>query len=155
MFLSARPLTLEDFFKSVNFIAPQGYTLEYFITPSTNDEGQYQELNIPAETGYALEQPKPENNVEGVTDTLYYAKKNMDNVKVFSPTSINLSEVPTSLPSKNDTLPQQFLASISMGSTIKSPEIIDRRATETEKDLQITEAIGCFPKHTLFHFIKD
>ena len=36
MFLSARPLTLEDFFKSVNFITPQGYTLEYFITPATN-----------------------------------------------------------------------------------------------------------------------
>lgn len=155
MFLSARPLTLEDFFKSVNFIAPQGYTLEYFITPATNDEGQYQELDIPTETGYVLEQPEPENNVEGVTDTLYYTKKNMDNVKVFSPTSINLSEVPTSLPSKNDTLPQQFLASISMGSTIKSPEIIDRRTTETEKDLQITEAVGCFPKHTLFHFVKD
>ena len=155
MFLSARPLTLEDFFKSVNFITPKGYTLNYFITPSTNDQGEYQELNIPTETGFILKNPKPESNVDGVTDTLYYAKKDMNNVKVFSPTNINLSEVPTSLPSQNDTLPQQFLASISMGSTIKSPEIIDRRTTETEKDLQITEAIGCFPKHTLFHFIKD
>ena len=155
MFLSARPLTLEDFFNSVNFIAPKGYTLDYFITPATDDNGQYQELNIPTEAGYALTQQKPASNVEGITDTLYYTKKNMDNVKVFSPTSLNYSEVPASLPSKNDTLPQQFLASISMGSTIKSPEIIDRRTTETEKDLQITEAVGCFPKHTLFHFVKD
>ena len=36
MFLSARPLTLEDFFKSVNFITPQGYTLEYFIRNNGN-----------------------------------------------------------------------------------------------------------------------
>lgn len=153
MFLTARPLTVEDFLKAVNFIAPKGYSLESFVAPTVDENGNEIKMNIPEESGFTVDNFNA--NVEGLTDTQYYTRKNMDSTHAFSKSTINLGEVPSSMPSQNDDFPEKFLKTTSLGMTLKSPEVIDRRTTEVEKDLQIKESFACFPKHTLFHFVKD
>lgn len=153
MFLTARPLTVEDFLNAVNFIAPKGYSLQSFITPNKDENGEDIDVTIPESSGFTKEDFKA--NEEGVTDTQYYTKKDMGNSRSFSRSTINLGEVPNSMPSQDDNFPAQLIKTTALGLTLKSPEIIDRRTTETEKDIQIAESYACFPKHTLFHFVKD
>lgn len=149
MFLTAKPQTIEDFLKAINFIAPQGYNLEYFITPADGSENNYA---APADAGFTS--TVSDSIVPGVTDTIMYTKKDLADTHSFSPSGINLNEVPNAMPK---TVPASTQPAIpgAHSTTIMTPVKLDRRVGQNDQDIQIKESFMGFPKFTLFHFTKD
>lgn len=151
MFLTAKPQTIEDFLKAINFIAPQGYTLEYFITPQdgNNDNGYV----APNDIGFTS--APSESIVPGVTDTVVYTKKDLGDTHSFSPTAIDLTAVPNAMPKTAPVTTANPITGTGQAITVMTPVKLDRRVTANDQDVQIQESFMGFPKYTLFHFTKD
>jgi len=161
MFLQSEDHNIDDFLNAVNFIAPQGFNLKYFIVPyaanTTILAGGAQD------NGY--ERVEPERNsqdVKGITDTITYVRKNMKDRQSFNDSGFNLNQIPNEFPiTRQNQAPSNLeplqTDLIADGTEIKSP-IAGVLVTESRKDyidIQLKEAIGCFPKHTLLHFVKN
>jgi hypothetical protein len=151
MFLTAKPQTIEDFLKAINFIAPAGYTLEYFITPQ--DENNKENAYVaPKDIGFTS--TPSESIVPGVTDTIVYTKKDLNDTHSFSPHAFDLNAVPNEMPKSVPTTTGTPIAT-AQATTIMSPVKLDRRVGVNDQDIQIQESFMGFPKFTLFHFTKD
>ena len=160
MFLTTRQQNIKDFLNACNFIAPEGYTLEYFVTPVLSDKnGNKITYQPPANSGY---ESTPSNIINmsveivpGVTDTIAYTKKDLDATHSFSAQNINLNEIPNEMPKTQGQQLEMPDALKGQGGIIQSPVKLDRRVNNNEQDLQLQEDFLGFPKHTLFHFVKD
>lgn len=159
MFLTTQQQGIQDFLNACNFIAPQGYTLEYFVTPVLTDaNGNKITYKPPVNSGYE-EQPSLVNPsveiVPGITDTVAYTKKDLGATHSFSAQNINLNEIPNEMPKTQGQQLDMPDALKGLGGIIQSPVKLDRRISNNEQDLQLKEDFMGFPKHTLFHFVKD
>lgn len=151
MFLTAKPQTIEDFLKAINFIAPQGYTLEYFIAPQDgSNENNYV---APNNTGFVG--APSESIVPGVTDTVVYTKKDLNDTHSFSADPFDLNQVPNAMPKNAPTTTQNPLIGTGQSTLVMTPVKLDRRVGSNTQDVQIKESFMGFPKFTLFHFTKD
>lgn len=81
-------MSLEDFCKSIEFIAPQGTTIDFFIAPETEDKDQSIDRNLSSDDMNLVEKvvSKPSN-------TTVYFKKDLSTIQndgsgVFSPISM-------------------------------------------------------------------
>lgn len=154
MFLTQEPHNIEDFLKSVKFVAPEGMNLKYFIVPlnatttaldnNANDAGfeKVKELNIP-----------------GVTDTITYKKREVADKNAMGSANFDIAAKPAIYPTHVEpeapAVPED--AVLIHGGKVPSPVrgIMVVESTETSSDLLIRESVGLFPKNTLFHFTKE
>ncbi len=154
MFLTQQPHNIEDFLKSVKFIAPEGMNLKYFIVPLNTVDGQ---LDTAAnDAGFVKEK---ELNVPGVTDTITYKKREVANTNAMASANFDISARPAEYPThvEPETPPTQDDNVLIHGGQINSPVrgIFVVESTETSYDCLIRESMGYFPKNTLFHFAKE
>lgn len=158
MFLTDAPKNIKDFLDSVNFLAPQGMSMKYFIVPfAAGSEDLHQQA-----TQNGFEQVIDNQNVSGVTDTITYKKKDLGSRVSYAGTPPVVNNVPNSFPITQPGQQQQILqpmqqdmviSGMQMNSPIQSVKVVE--STRFHKDILIKEAIGCFPKNTLFHFVKE
>ena len=128
MFLTTKPQTIEDFLKAVNFIAPRGYTLQYFITPqdihSDNQNFNSDASYIPPrDSGFFPEEK--DDTMNNISGTITYSKKNLANTHSFSNSAMNLGEIPAAMPrtlSTQEQAEEHLQAPLSgTGTVISSP----------------------------------
>lgn len=150
MFLTAKPQTIEDFLKAINFIAPKGYTLEYFITPQDGTNNNYV---APNDIGFTS--APSESIVPGVTDTIVYTKKDLGETHSFSADPFDLNVVPNAMPKNAPAATTSPIVGTGQAITVMTPVKLDRRVGVNDQDIQIQESFLGFPKFTLFHFTKD
>lgn len=161
MFLQSEDHNIDDFLKAVNFIAPQGFNLKYFIVPYAANNTIL--AGGAAQNGFEVTQPEPNSqDVKGITDTITYLRKDMKNRQSFNDSNFNLNQIPNEFPI---TRPQEMPSNleplqtdlIAAGTEIKSP-IAGVKVLESQKeyiDMKLDEDVGCFPKHTILHFTKE
>ena len=154
MFLTQEPHNIEDFLKSVKFVAPEGMNLKYFIVPLNTANGALD--NTANEAGY---EKVKELNVPGVTDTITYKKREVDTRNAMASANFDISARPAEYPTHVEpvTQPTQDDNVLIHGGQIPSPVrgIFVVESTENSSDLLIRESVGVFPKNTLFHFTKE
>lgn len=161
MFLQSEDHDINDFLSAVNFIAPQGFNLKYFIVPYA--------ANNTILAGNAInngfEQYEPERNsqdVKGITDTITYVRKDMKDRQSFNDSGFNLNQIPNEFPiTRQNATPSELeplqTDLVVSGTEIKSP-IAGVKVLESRNDyidLKLEEKIGCFPKHSILHFTKN
>lgn len=161
MFLQSEDHDINDFLSAVNFIAPQGFNLKYFIVPYA--------ANNTILAGNAInngfEQYEPERNsqdVKGITDTITYVRKDMRDRQSFNDSGFNLNQIPNEFPITRQNVAPSELEPLQTdlvvsGTEIKSP-IAGVKVLESRNDyidLKLEENVGCFPKHSIFHFVKN
>ncbi len=161
MFLQSEDHDINDFLSAVNFIAPQGFNLKYFIVPYA--------ANNTILAGNAInngfEQFEPERNsqdVKGITDTITYVRKDMKDRQSFNDSGFNLNQIPNEFPiTRQNATPSELeplqTDLVVSGTEIKSP-IAGVKVLESMNDyidFKLEEAIGCFPKYTVLHFVKN
>lgn len=160
MFLQSEDHDINDFLKAVNFIAPQGYNLKYFIVPYAANNTIL--AGGAAQNGFEVSEPESNSqDVKGITDTITYLRKDMKNRQSFNDSNFNLNQIPNEFPI---TRPQTATSNleplqtdlISAGTIVPSP-IAGVKVLESKKeyiDMKLEENVGCFPKHTILHFTK-
>jgi hypothetical protein len=85
---------IEEFLKSMNFLAPQGQNLKYFIIPfNQNNETISQTAQA---SGFAP--LANENQVKGVTDNIVYSKKDLKGKQSVSKPTFDPTAVPEEFP---------------------------------------------------------
>ena len=139
MFLTDKDYTIEDFLKSLNFIAPPGTSVAYFITP--HDIG-----DLPAQAGFQpqlLDIPPDESQVYVQTPPVQKQDQAVTPAEysIWEPSELNRRQpTPNLLPgiTEPDELPCPFIQTLSESKTLGS-------------DLKLLEDFYMFPKHTLFH----
>ena len=161
MFLQSEDHDINDFLSAVNFIAPQGFNLKYFIVPYAANNSILAGNAI----NNGFEQYEPERNsqdVKGITDTITYVRKDMKDRQSFNDSGFNLNQIPNEFPitrqnvSPSELEPLQTDLVVS-GTEIKSP-VAGVKVLESRNDyidLKLEEKIGCFPKHSVLHFVKN
>lgn len=85
---------IEDFLKSMNFLAPNGQNLKYFIVP-VNQNNEMISTNAVAS---GFEPLANENQVEGVTDNIVYARKDFKDRQSVSHPNFDPTAVPEEFP---------------------------------------------------------
>lgn len=85
---------IEDFLKSMNFIAPNGQDLKYFIVP-LNQNNQVL-ANAASTSGF--EPLANENQIKGVTDNIVYSKRDFKSKQSVSKPNLDPTEVPEEFP---------------------------------------------------------
>lgn len=154
MFINDQDHVITDFLKAVNFIAPQGMSLKYFIVPyAANTEGL---ASVADQNGFLQDISSNAQNVPGITDTITYAKKDYSKRQSFNDSNFNLNQIPNEYPitKQAPSLEPSQIELISSGTNIKSPVngIKVLESTRTFSDILLKESIGVFPKNTLLHF---
>lgn len=86
--------SIEDFLKSMNFLAPNGQNLKYFIVPLNQDNQTI--FNVASASGF--EPLANENQVEGVTDNIVYARKDFKSRQSVSRPNFDPTAVPEEFP---------------------------------------------------------
>src|SRR5574344_1071194 len=135
MFLTTKPQTIEDFLQAVNFIAPKGYNLIYFITPHNNvsdtnmQDNQGPQYSPPIESNYIPNSEPSVSIVPGITDTVMYTKKDFKDTHSFSQPNINLEEIPNAMPKTVENHVEKITTTplTGLGGVIESPVKLDRR----------------------------
>lgn len=154
MFLTQEPHNIEDFLKSVKFVAPEGMNLKYFIVPLNSVNGQLDTLADDA--GFAKEQ---ELNIPGVTDTITYKKREVADRNAMASANFNVAAKPAVYPThvEADHVPVPEDDVLLHGGRVQSPVrgVLVVESTENTSDLLIRESVGVFPKNTLLHFTKE
>lgn len=154
MFLTQEPHNIEDFLKSVKFVAPEGMNLKYFIVPLNSVNGSLD--NTANEAGF---EKVKELNVPGVTDTITYKKREVAEKNAMGSAHFDVSAKPATYPTHQE-LPTQPVPEDDVllhGGKVPSPVrgIMVVESTAFSSDFIIRESIGVFPKNTLFHFTKE
>lgn len=85
---------IEDFLKSMNFLAPEGQNLKYFIVP-INQNNEVISANAQS-SGFAP--LANENQVEGVTDNIVYSKRDLKGKQSVSKPTFDPTAVPEEFP---------------------------------------------------------
>ena len=85
---------IEDFLKSMNFMAPEGQNLKYFIVP-LNQNNEVLSANAQA-SGFAP--LANENQVKGVTDNIVYSKRDFKDRQSVSKPTFDPTTVPEEFP---------------------------------------------------------
>lgn len=160
MFINDQTHDIEDFLTAVNFVAPKGMQLKYFIIPYA---GQNELLTAEATENGFTPTEKRENEVPGVTDTITYQRKDYKDRQSFNDANFNLNAIPNEFPITR--APVQNMQTnmepmqtdlIAAGANIESP-IKGVRVLESSvrsKDIFLTHAVGPLPKFTVLHFTK-
>lgn len=158
MFINDRDHGINDFLSAVNFLAPQGMSLKYFIVPYAANTIAIQ--NGASEIGLEPEIASNQQDVPGVTDTITYAKKDFKSRQSFNDANFNFNEIPNEFPITRHTDSQQepmqtsvLISGGAIESPIKGVKVIE--STRTYKDIFLKESIGPFPKNTVFHFVRS
>lgn len=160
MFINDQDHTIEDFLQAVNFVAPKGMSLKYFIVPyAANTEA------LMAGAGQYGFEPEPTiqanaQDVPGVTDTITYAKKDYANRQSFNDSNFNLNQVPNEFPitrqGATSMEPMQtdlIAAGANIQSPIKGVKVLESMTGTS--DILIRESFSILPKNTLLHFEKS
>ena len=160
MFINDQDHTIEDFLQAVNFVAPKGMSLKYFIVPyAANTEA------LMAGAGQYGFEPEPTiqanaQDVPGVTDTITYAKKDYTNRQSFNDSNFNLNQVPNEFPitrqGATSMEPMQtdlIAAGANIQSPIKGVKVLESMTGTS--DIFIKESFSILPKNTLLHFEKS
>lgn len=161
MFLQSEDHDINDFLSAVNFIAPQGFNLKYFIVPYAANNT----ILAGGAINNGFEQYEPERNsqdVKGITDTITYVRKDMKDRQSFNDSGFNLNQIPNEFPiTRQNVAPSQLeplqADLVISGAEIKSP-IAGVKVLESRNDyidLKLEENVGCLPKHSIFHFVKS
>jgi hypothetical protein len=154
MFLTQEPHNIEDFLKSVKFVAPEGMNLKYFIMPLNTANGSFDSLANDA----GFEKVK-ELNVPGVTDTITYKKREVEDRNAMASANFDVAAKPAAYPTHIETpeAPKPEDEVLIHGGQVPSPVrgLLVVESTDTVSDFVIRESVGVFPKNTLFHFTKE
>ena len=166
MFLTNTPNTIQDFLTAINFVPPKGMDVSYFIVPISQEvDQQIFDKEFPKSFG-TYEQSKPINNtqnVPGTTDNLTYTKKQLLQTHSFNNANFNIAAQPGPMP-KTLTKPELLTSNIEIyGGQIDSSQKLNRTTNQiTESsvysdsiDIMLKETWNGFPKHTIFHCIKN
>jgi|GEM_PF-3399190 len=155
MFLTAGNLSIKDFLKNIGFVVPQGYTLDYIVTPGSSNPGE----NVESfDDNFQTEKP------DNVDATYTYAKRDLSGLQSFSNSQLDLSQIPNAFPRKTqpvnaDNLQQMQQQVISNGTEIKSPEVklkvIESTDNNSKLAIQLTESVGVLPKNTIVRVYKE
>jgi len=156
MFLTNDIKNVEDFLKALNFIAPKGTSISYFVTPLGDNNNISH--RVADEAGY---EPVESNtqDVPGITDTLVFTKKSLRGTHSTSPDKINAYSTPPPMP-KNPSKPELLTNDIVVsGGAVESPEKLNRIARVIESnsnyiDIQLQEDFCGFPAFTMFHCVR-
>lgn len=89
---------VEDFLKSMNFLAPNGQNLKYFIVPL--DQNNNEISNVAKSSGFVP--LANDNQVKGVTDNIVYSKKDLKGKQSVSRPSFDPTAVPDAFPITKD-----------------------------------------------------
>lgn len=173
MFLSNKTNNVEDFLKALNFIAPEGTNLKYFVVPvNAGPDGQmsvngFNGFNqVASDAGY---DPLPnDNQIPGVTDTITYCKRDVKGRQSISRPSYDVTATPDAFPiTKSIEVPMQANKDengqmktdilVAGGQVLpKAHGIKVMESTDRFVDIMLEESsVGMFPKNTLFHFVKE
>jgi hypothetical protein len=148
MFIGTEQNTIQQFFKDIGFIAPQGMTLDYFILPQGSDVASV-----------APSQAYPTENVRQDPKrgtTLVYQPKDL--TKLYSnPKTVQQETVPQPMPytpvapegNPIDGMPKQV-----MSQEVKN-RVAVLESSKAHVDVRLLEQVGSFPKGTHFHFKAD
>jgi hypothetical protein len=144
---------IEEFLQALNFIAPKGTNISYFITPVSDSNLTGTANNA----GYQVE--KNTQDAPGVTDTMTYTKKPLKTTHSFSSNQFNANVVPAPMP-KEPTSPELLTQDVVVsGGYVNSPEKLDRvfkivESTRDHIDVQLNEDFGPFKEKSLFHCVR-
>jgi len=160
MFVTQEPKTIEDFFKDIKFLVPQGFNLDYFVLPTTETEEVKQAVPIES---YNAESIKTDNHTG---TTVVYTKKDMTNAQSFSDSVPEdpIATAPAPMPRHVQGQPSERMQGdlILSGGQLVSPMPPQARVVESLKEsggtrmaIVLRESVGRLPKNTLLYFTKE
>lgn len=155
MFLTQEPHNIEDFLKSVNFVAPEGMNLKYFIVPLNAVNKDFN--NAANENGFQAEK---EMDVPGITDTMTFTKRRPVEQNAMATANFNPAAVPAKYPTHitptKEAPSQEENIMVSGGKVMSTPNnVLVVESTERSSSLLLRESLGLFPKNTLFYFVRE
>lgn len=159
MFINDKDHTIGDFLTAINFLAPQGMNLKYFIVPYAANTEML--ASGAAEGGFTPEATSNMQNVPGVTDTITYAKKDFKSRQSFNDANFNLNQIPNEYPitrqaqTPSNQEPLTTTVVVTGGqidSPVKGVKVLE--STKTYQDVILKEAVGPLPKNTILHFVR-
>lgn len=141
MFIQAEDLDLADFLKAISFIPPKGKTVEYFISPD--------EVDGPT-PGY--EREASSNDEDYVSESVVYTRKDPGQKIAQEDTpqdyaNVDTSKIQNSGP-KAPVVPQSIPTE-----ALKCPFVDVLSDNNLGTDVILTENVGPFKRHTLFHCV--
>ena len=86
--------SIEEFLKSMNFMAPEGQSLKYFIVPVNQNNEVIS--NVASSNGFVP--LANENQVKGVTDNIVYSKRDFKSKQSVSKPNFDPTAVPENFP---------------------------------------------------------
>jgi hypothetical protein len=143
MYVTAPDFGLEDFLKAVNFIAPGGTSLDYFIVPSN------QKFNLPSGANYSTQVSYPDDESITYRKTEPLLKQDMADTPMdysfWDPKPMGRKN-PTARPLPKSTEPDE----------LESPfvKVLSESTELVPEDIQLREKWEMFPKGTILHFSK-
>ena len=145
MFLVATQQTIEDFLKAVNFLAPEGTTLESFIVPESNYE-------LPEELAPEYE---IDPNYQSKSKVYHKVERTDRKCDALLSKPVELPQAATELPSTIQTA-QDSLNEIKNGVTVNNNvkgifSVVESISEDNFKRILEQEFCG-FPKNTMFVF---
>ena len=162
MFLTQEPKTLEEFYKDIKFLVPKGFSLEYFVLPTTETEEV--KRAVPTES-YNTDSIKPDNQTN---TTVVYTKKDMKNTQSFSDSMETADYAPAPMPrhvqGQNAGNRLQVSMIVTGGQPVSPEELAAVQAQNQARIVENTlnhvsvilrEAVGNLPAHTLLYFTKE
>lgn len=172
MFLTNQSNGIEDFLKAVNFLTPNGMQLKYFVIPMQSDDSVTDNItNTVQPAGFEVESNV--DNIDGVTDTMTYAKKDLLSKQSVSKPTFDVTQTPDQYPiTKPITVANSISQNVNAasngptqpmktdilftGGEIVPPNSGVKIVESTDRfcDLMLSEAMSVLPKYTVLHFVK-
>lgn len=112
---------IEDFLKSMEFIAPNGQSLKYFIIPAGQDTP---EIGSVAQSNGFVQLPN-DNQVKGVTDNIVYSKPDFHSRQSVSRPTFDPTAIPAPYPITKELNPTlQLSGNTSVDNNMKTDVLI-------------------------------
>jgi hypothetical protein len=146
--------TIPTFLKDVNFIAPAGYTIDYFVTPTNKEETE--ETILPADESHDYFDVQESSDKATTTVFLKRPIQGIQSTPVENQTIIT---VPGSYP-KTEGTNAEFENNkniIEGGGSVEAGDRFIKPLIESSnrKVFMLKEKIKRFPKNTLFYCFKE